>query len=103
MSDIWSIFMDRINRFNQNIIRYFTSITKSFISYSKFFSKSSINKFEIKKLNWELKKENERLGKYIYQSKLNNIYDFSNEAEFHKIIDRIKEIKNFLKSKKNNI
>lgn len=103
MSDIWSIFMDRINRFNQNIIRYFASIAKSFISYSKIFSKSSINKFEIKKLNWELKKENERLGKYIYKSKLNNIYDFSNEAEFYEIIDRIKEIKNFLKSKKNNI
>ena len=39
-------------------------------------SNASINKIEINKLKWELKKEREKLGNYIYKCNLKNIYDF---------------------------
>ena len=99
MSDIWLLFIDKINKFNKNIARYSFSIIKNILSYSKVFSKSSIDKIEIKKLNWELKKEREKLGSYIYKCNLQNIYDFSNDATFNNSIDKIKEIENFLNDK----
>ena len=99
MSEVWSIFIDKINKFNQRIIRYSVSIIKSIISSSKFFSKSSIKKVEINKLKWELSKAKKKLGDYIYNSNINDTYDFSNDSEFHKLIDKIKEIENFLNNK----
>ena len=102
MSDIWSIFANKINNFNRKIIQGSASIIKSIVSYSKFFSKSSINKIEINKLKWKLKKEKEKLGNYIYESNLNDIYNFSNDLKFQNFIKKIKEIKFFLNNKQNN-
>ena len=99
MSDVWSIFIDKINNFNQKIIRYSVSIIKNIISSSKVFSKSSVKRIEIKKLKWELDKEKQKLGDYIYKSHFNNTYDYSNDSQFHKFIDKIKEIENFLQNK----
>ena len=99
MSDIWSIFIDKINIFNQKIIRYSVSIIKNIISFSKVFSKSSVKRIEIKKLKWELDKEKQKLGDYIYKSHSNNIYDYSNDSQFHKFTNKIKEIENFLQNK----
>ena len=99
MSEVWSIFDDKINKFTQRIIRYSVSIIKSIISSSKFFSKSSIKKVEINKLKWELDKEKQKLGSYIYKSHSNNIYDYSNDSQFHEFTDKIKEIENFLQNK----
>ena len=102
MSDVWSIFINKINSFNRKIFRYSVSITKSIISSGKIFSKSGIKKIEINKLKWELNKEREKLGDYIYKCNLNNTYNFSNDSQFHKLIDKIKEIENFLNNKENN-
>ena len=102
MSDIWSIFAKKINNFNRKIIQYSASIIKNIISYSKIFSKSSIDKIEINKLKWKLKKEKERLGSYIYESNLNNIYNFYNDLKFQNFIKKIKEIKFFLNNKENS-
>ncbi len=99
MSDIWSIFIDKINSFNHKIIRYSVSIIKNIISFSKVFSKSSVKRIEIKKLKWELDKEKQKLGDYIYKSHSNNIYDYSNDSQFHKFTNKIKEIENFLQNK----
>lgn len=99
MSDIWSIFIDKINSFNHKIIRYSVSIIKNIISFSKVFSKSSVKRIEIKKLKWELDKEKQKLGDYIYKSHSNNIYDYSNDSQFHEFTDKIKEIENFLQNK----
>jgi len=96
MSEVWSIFVDKINNFSQKIVRYSALITKSIISSGKIFSKSSIKKIEINKLKWELNKEKEKLGNYIYKCNLNDMYDFSNDPKFHKFISKIKEIENFL-------
>ena len=43
-----------------------------------------------------------KLGDYIYKCNLNNTYNFSNDSQFHKLIDKIKEIENFLNNKENN-
>ena len=102
MSEVWSIFIDKINKFNQRIVRYSVSIIKSIISSSKIFSKSSIKKVEINKLKWELNKEKQKLGEHIYNSNINDIYDFSNDSKFHNLINKIKEIENFLNNKNNN-
>ena len=99
MSEVWSIFVDKINKITQRIIRYSVSIIKSIISSSKFFSKSSMKKVEINKLKWELSKAKKKLGDYIYNSNINDTYDFSNDSEFHKLINKIKEIENFLNNK----
>ena len=99
MSEVWSIFVDKINKFNQKIIRYSASIIKSIISSSKKLSSSSIEKIEINKLKWELNKEKQKLGNYIYKCNSNDIYDFSNDTQFYKLIDKIKEIENFLQNK----
>ena len=99
MSEVWSIFVDKINKITQRIIRYSVSIIKSIISSSKFFSKSSMKKVEINKLKWELSKAKKKLGDYIYNSNINDTYDFSNDSEFHKLINNIKEIENFLNNK----
>jgi len=101
MSEVWSIFVDKINKFNQKIIRYSALIIKSIISSSKNLSSSSIEKIEINKLKWELNKEKQKLGDYIYKSNCNDIYDFSNDTQFYKLINKIKEIENFLKNKEN--
>ena len=102
MSEVWSIFVDKINKFNQKLIRYSALIIKSIISSSKNLSSSSIEKIEINKLKWELNKEKQKLGNYIFKCQSNDIYDFSNDPQFYKIIDKIKEIENFLKNKKIN-
>ena len=102
MSEVWSIFIDKINKFNQKIVRYSAYIIKSIISSSKVLSKSSIKKIEINKLQWELNKEKQKLGYYIYKCNLDGTYDFSNDSKFHQFIDRIKEIENFLNNKNNN-
>ena len=99
MSEVWSIFIDKINKFNQKIIRYSALIIKSIISSSKNLSSSSIEKIEINKLKWELNKEKQKLGDYIYKSNCNDIYDFSNDTQFYKLINKVKEIENFLKNK----
>ena len=101
MSDVWLIFVNKINDFNHKIIKYSASIIKSIISSSKFFSKSSMHKIEIKKLEWELNREKEKLGHYIYKCNSDKIYDFSNNSQFHQYIDKIKEIENFLHQLKN--
>ena len=101
MSEVWSIFVYKINKFNQKIIRYSALIIKSIISSSKNLSNSSIEKIEINKLKWELNKEKQKLGNYIYKCNSNDIYDFSNDTQFYKLIDKIKEIENFLKNKEN--
>ena len=101
MSEVWSIFVDKINKFNQKIIRYSALIIKNIISSSKNLSSSSIEKIEINKLKWELNKEKQRLGDYIYNCNHNNVYDFSNDTQFYKLINKIKEIENFLKIKQN--
>jgi len=99
MSEVWSIFVDKINKFNQKIIRYSALIIKNVISSSKNLSNSSIEKIEINKLKWELNKEKQKLGNYIYKCNSNDIYDFSNDTQFYKLIDKIKEIENFLQNK----
>ena len=101
MSEVWSIFVDKINKFNQKIIRYSALIIKSIISSSKNLSSSSIEKIEINKLKWELNKEKQKLGDYIYNCNRNDVYDFSNDTQFYKLVNKIKEIENFLKIKQN--
>ena len=101
MSEVWSIFVDKINKFNQKIIRYSVLIIKSIISSSKNLSIFSIKKIEVNKLKWELNKEKQKLGDYILKCQRNDIYDFSNDPQFYKLIDKVKEIENFLKNKEN--
>ena len=101
MSEVWSIFIDKINKFNQKIIRYSALIIKSIISSSKNLSSFSIQKLEINKLKWELNKEKQKLGDYIYNCNCNDVYDFSNDTQFYKLVNKIKEIENFLKIKQN--
>mgnify|MGYP001463492536 CR=1 FL=1 len=101
MSEVWSIFVNKINKFNQKIIRYSALIIKSIISSSKNLSNSSIEKIEINKLKWELNKEKQKLGDYILKCQRNDIYDFSNDPQFYKLINKVKEIENFLKNKEN--
>ena len=101
MSEVWSIFVDKINKFNQKIIRYSDLIIKNIISSSKNLSSSSIEKIEINKLKWELNKEKQKLGDYIYNCNRNDVYDFSNDTQFYKLVNKIKEIENFLKIKQN--
>lgn len=99
MSEVWSIFVNKINKFNQKIIRYSALIIQSIISSSKNLSTSSIKKIEINKLKWELNKQKQKLGHYIYKSNYNDVYDFSNDAQFYKLINKIKEIENFLNNR----
>tara|TARA_B100001142_G_scaffold317207_1_gene357914 strand:+ start:68 stop:373 length:306 start_codon:yes stop_codon:yes gene_type:complete len=101
MSEVWSIFVNKINKFNQKIIRYSVLIIKSIISSSKNLSIFSIKKIEVNKLKWELNKEKQKLGDYILKCQRNDIYDFSNDPQFYKLIDKVKEIENFLKNKEN--
>ena len=101
MSEVWSIFVNKINKFNQKIIRYSVLIIKSIISSSKNLSIFSIKKIEVNKLKWELNKEKQKLGDYILKCQRNDIYDFSNDPQFYKLINKVKEIENFLKNKEN--
>ncbi|MAR14972.1 MAG: hypothetical protein CMG21_00745 [Candidatus Marinimicrobia bacterium] len=101
MSEVWSIFVNKINKFNQKIIRYSVLIIKSIISSTKNLSIFSIKKIEVNKLKWELNKEKQKLGDYILKCQRNDIYDFSNDPQFYKLIDKVKEIENFLKNKEN--
>ena len=99
MSEIWLLFIKRINKLNQLLIKSFSLFIKKIIHGGKFFSKSSIEKIEEKKIKWELQKKLEQLGLYIYNAnKEKGTVDFSDDVYFNDIIKKIKEDQEFLKS-----
>ena len=101
MSEVWSIFVEKINHFCQKLTKYSSVIIKNILSSLQLFSKSSIDKFEIKKLEIELNKEHRALGKYIFRCGKDKTYDFSNDSKYHNFIDKINEMENFIRVKKN--
>lgn len=101
MTDIWYIFVNGINSFNQKLIKFVIFLFKKIVRLGKFYSKSGTINIEIKKIEWELNKERKQLGKYVFEKNLENTCDFSNDTEFSHKIKTISEIENFLKSKKN--
>ena len=104
MSEIWLIFIKKINLFSGKLIKYFSFLVKSLIAGSKNFSKKSVNNFELNKVKWELKKNKQKLGNYVYKSNLNdNIFNFSSDENFDKIIKKIKENENFINHIENNV
>lgn len=101
MSEVWSIFVGKINKFCEKLLRYSHIIIKSILSSLQFFSKSSFDKLEIKKLELELSKHQRNLGKYIFKCGKDKTYDFSNDSKYHYFIDKINEVENFISVKKN--
>tara|TARA_B100002052_G_scaffold297766_1_gene329296 strand:- start:1285 stop:1596 length:312 start_codon:yes stop_codon:yes gene_type:complete len=101
MSEVWSIFVGKINQFCQKLIKYSSIIIKNILSSLQLFSKSSLDTLEIKKLEIELNKERRNLGKYIFRCGKDKTYDFSNDSKYHNFIDKINEIENFITVKKN--
>jgi len=70
---------------------------------SNYDSKIGKSKIEIKKIEWELKHNQEKLGAYIYKcNKSDGAFDFSNDIYFNDLIDKIKENKNFIDQKNKN-
>ena len=103
MSEIWLLFIKKINKTNQLLIKYFSLIIKKIIHGGKFFSKSSIEKIEEKKIKWERQKKLEQLGLYIYNSNQEkDMVDFSNDVYFNETIKKIKEDQEFLESEHKN-
>tara|TARA_B100001123_G_C15107679_1_gene946176 strand:- start:521 stop:832 length:312 start_codon:yes stop_codon:yes gene_type:complete len=103
MSEIWLLFIKRINKLNQLLIKSFSIFVKKVIYGGKFFSKSSIQKVEEKKIKWEIQKKCEQLGSYIYDlHQENGTVDFSNDMHFNDMIKKIREDQNFLKSENKN-
>ena len=103
MSEIWLLFIKKINKTNQLLIKYFSLIIKKIIYGSKFFSKRSIEKIEEKKIKWERQKKLEQLGLYIYNSNQEkDMVDFSNDVYFNETIKKIKEDQEFLESEHKN-
>ena len=101
MSELWFLFIKRVNKLNQLLIKSFSLFFKRIIHGGNFFSKSSIEKIEIKKIKWELQKKSEKLGSYIYDcNQSNGKVDFSNDVYFDDMIKNMKKDQNFLKSKK---
>ena len=74
MSDVWTLFIDKINKFNKNIALYSFSIIKNILSYSKLFSKSSIDKIEINKLTQKNKNSNPLKSSVLSAEKLGHIF-----------------------------
>tara|TARA_B110000014_G_scaffold264129_1_gene263537 strand:- start:578 stop:904 length:327 start_codon:yes stop_codon:yes gene_type:complete len=100
MSEIWLLFIKKINKTNQLLIKYFSLLSKKIISESRFFSRNSIEKIETKKIKWKLQKKYEELGFYIYDcNDSNGMVDFSNDTDFNEMIKKIKKEQNFLESK----
>ena len=101
MTEIWSEFIKKINQFTQALIKYFSIFVKKTLSAGKFFSNSSMEKIEENRLKWEVSNNKKKLGHHIYKSNLSDeIYNFSNDTEFHKLIKKIKETEDLLNIKK---
>jgi ribonuclease BN (tRNA processing enzyme) len=102
MSDVWSLFIDRINKFNKALIKLFIRLFKNIISKGNLFSKFSLNKIESNKIKWDISKSKEALGDYIYNKHINRITDFSNDTRFEELNKKIKDSSDFLNHKNKN-
>ena len=102
MSDVWSLFVERINKFNKNLIKLFIRLFKNIISKGNLFSKFSLNKIESNKIKWDISKSKEALGDYIYNKYINRITDFSNDSRFEELNKKIKDSSDFLNYKNKN-
>ena len=104
MSEIWLSFIKKINLFSQKLIKYFSFLVRNIISGSKNLSKKSIDNFEVNKIRWELKKNKQELGNYVYKSNVNDdVFNFSSDENFDKIIKKIKENENFINNANNKV
>ena len=100
MAEFWLFFVKKINLSNKKIIKYFSMLFRNIIYGSKQFSKTGLKQIEIKKMEWELKKNQEKLGAYIYKcNSSHGAFDFSNDVYFNKMITKIKENQNFINQK----
>tara|TARA_Y100001970_G_scaffold44549_1_gene55677 strand:+ start:287 stop:598 length:312 start_codon:yes stop_codon:yes gene_type:complete len=103
MADFWFFFVKKINLYGTRLIQYFSILLKNIIYGSRKISENSLDKIEIKKIEWELKHNQEKLGAYIYKcNKSDGAFDFSNDIYFNDLIDKIKENKNFIDQKNKN-
>ena len=102
MSDVWSLFIDRINRFNKSLIKLFIRLFKNIISKGNLLSKFSLNKIESNKIKWDISKSKEVLGDYIFNKYINRITDFSNDTKFEELNKKIKDSCHFLNHKNKN-
>tara|TARA_B100000686_G_C16147188_1_gene645009 strand:+ start:136 stop:447 length:312 start_codon:yes stop_codon:yes gene_type:complete len=103
MADFWLFFVKKINSVTKKITHYLSLLIKNIIYSSKKISKTGIDQIEIKKLQWELKQNQEKLGAYIYKcQKLDGTFDFSNDVYFDQMIKKIKENQNFINKKIKN-
>jgi hypothetical protein len=102
MSDVWSLFIEKINKFNKNLIKFFIRLFKNIISKGNLFSKFSLNKIESNKIKWDISKSKEALGDYIYNKYINKITDFSNDSSFEQLNKKIKDSSDFLEYKNKN-
>ena len=104
MSEIWLSFIKKISLFSSRLIKYFSLLSKNIISGSKNFSKKSIDSIELNKVKWELKKNKQELGDYIYKSNVNDdVFNFSGDEKFENIIKKIRENQNFINHPNNNV
>jgi len=104
MSEIWLSFIKKINLFSQKLIKYFSFLVRNIISGSKNLSQKSIDNFEANKIRWELKKNKQELGNYVYKSNVNDdVFNFSSDENFDKIIKKIKENENFISNANNKV
>ena len=103
MADFWLFFVKKINSVTKKITHYLSLLIKNIIYSSKKISKTGIDQIEIKKLQWELKQNQEKLGSYIYKChKSDGTFDFSNDVYFDQMIKKIKENQNFINKKIKN-
>ena len=100
MKDVLDNIIEKINKFGLNFSEKSNSILKKTIVQSEKYANKGIEQIESEKLKWKLKKKFNELGKYVYSNNINkNMFDYSDDEDFIRLIEKIKRTDSLINKK----
>lgn len=104
MSKLWDDLKENMKDWSSSAVEKAEEMSKIAMAKTEEMTRISKLKFEIHQLYRAISKENEKLGKLVYQhTKNDHMATFSGNSEFFEMINNIDEIRKNIKLKKNEI
>ena len=104
MSKLWDDLKENMKDWSSSAVEKAEEMSKIAMAKTEEMTRISKLKFEIHQLYRAISKENEKLGKLVYQhTKNDHMATFSGNSDFFAMINNIDEIRKNIKLKKNEI
>ncbi len=104
MSKLWDDLKENMKDWSSSAVEKAEEMSKIAMAKTEEMTRISKLKFEIHQLYRTISKENEKLGKLVYQhTKNDHMATFSGNSDFFNMINNIDEIRKKIKLKKNEI